>query len=88
MTETTALGAAMAAGNAEGIDVWSLDSLDQNSITSDTFTPAVSESGKLVVQLILPDVDWLVGRPILRPRLPLHSLEGCRQADSRLGNDS
>lgn len=29
MTETTALGAAMAAGNAEGIDVWSLDSLDR-----------------------------------------------------------
>ncbi|XP_046456345.1 glycerol kinase-like isoform X1 [Daphnia pulex] len=46
MTETTALGAAMAAGNAEGIDVWSLDSLDQNSITSDTFTPAVSESDR------------------------------------------
>ncbi len=29
MTETTALGAAMAAVNAEGIDVWSLDSLDR-----------------------------------------------------------
>ena len=42
----------MAAGNAEGIDVWSLDSLDQNGITSDTFTPAVSESGtSKVVQL-------------------------------------
>jgi hypothetical protein len=27
MTEATALGAAMAAVNAEGIDVWSLDSL-------------------------------------------------------------
>lgn len=58
MTETTALGAAMAAGNAEGIDVWSLDSLDQNSITSDTFTPAVSESGILAVLLLFPDVDF------------------------------
>ena len=45
MTETTALGAAMAAGNAEGIDVWSLDSLDQNTITSDNFSPAISEAG-------------------------------------------
>lgn len=45
MTETTALGAAMAAGNAEGIDVWSLESLDQDTITSDVFTPAVTESG-------------------------------------------
>ena len=49
MTETTALGAAMAAGNAEGINVWSLDSLDQNTITSDKFTPAISEGGTLIV---------------------------------------
>ena len=61
MTETTALGAAMAAGNAEGIDVWSLDSLDQNGITSDTFTPAVSESGtSKVVQLLISDIDCVL----------------------------
>ena len=46
MTETTALGAAMAAGNAEGIGLWSLESLDQNTITSDTFRPSNNESGK------------------------------------------
>lgn len=46
MTETTALGAAMAAGNAEGIGVWSLESLDQNAITCDNFSPAVTEAGK------------------------------------------
>ena len=46
MTETTALGAAMAAGNAEGVGVWSLESLDQNTITSDTFKPSINETGE------------------------------------------
>jgi glycerol kinase len=51
----------MAAGNAEGIDVWSLDSLDQNGITSDTFTPAVSESGtSKVVQLLISGIDCVL----------------------------
>ena len=45
MTETTALGAAMAAGNAEGVGVWNLDCLDQSTITSDTFNPTVTEGG-------------------------------------------
>jgi glycerol kinase len=87
MTETTALGAAMAAGNAEGIDVWSMDSLDQNSITSDTFSPAVSESGKWFARLLFSDSDF-VFNVYDRTRLSLHAVERCRQAYSRLGNDS
>ena len=49
MTETTALGAAMAAGNAEGVGVWNLDSLDQSAITSDVFNPSISEGGTQII---------------------------------------
>lgn len=45
MTETTALGAAMAAGNAEGVGVWNLGKLDLNMITFDNFTPKIAEEG-------------------------------------------
>lgn len=48
MTESTALGAAIAAGNAEGVGVWKLDCLDRNTITADTFTPMVSDAGILM----------------------------------------
>lgn len=41
MAETTALGAAMAAGYAEGIKVWDLD--NTQLITSDTFYPVITE---------------------------------------------
>lgn len=44
MAETTALGAAMAAGNAKGIEVWNLDSIVD--VPSDTFLPAISEDRK------------------------------------------
>lgn len=43
MAETTALGAAMAAGYAEGIKVWDLD--NTQLITSDTFHPVITEEG-------------------------------------------
>ena len=43
MTETTALGAAMAAGSAIGI--WDLDNVDEK-VTTDVFTPAVSEKDR------------------------------------------
>jgi len=43
MTETTALGAAMAAGHCIG--VWSLKSEDLASITTDTYVPSVSTAG-------------------------------------------
>lgn len=41
MPETTALGAAIAAGAAEGIDVWSLDSRNFPKITTDVFEPSI-----------------------------------------------
>lgn len=41
MTETTALGAAMAAGSAEGINVWNMS--DVQSVPCDTFLPLIPE---------------------------------------------
>uniref|UniRef100_A0A1B6D1V9 Probable glycerol kinase n=1 Tax=Clastoptera arizonana TaxID=38151 RepID=A0A1B6D1V9_9HEMI len=41
MTETTALGAAMAAGSADGINVWNLKTIQP--VPSDTFLPTISE---------------------------------------------
>lgn len=46
MTETTALGAAMAAGSADGIEVWDLTNLQ--AVGNDTFQPAISEDGKFI----------------------------------------
>jgi glycerol kinase len=46
MTETTALGAAMAAGSAAGIEVWDLTNLQ--AVGNDTFRPAISEDGKFI----------------------------------------
>lgn len=48
MPETTALGAAIAAGVAEGIDIWNLDStLNNVDATADIFTPSIPESSEL-----------------------------------------
>lgn len=41
MAETTALGAAIAAGAADGIDVWSLDSRNFPKVTTDVFEPSI-----------------------------------------------
>lgn len=43
MTETTALGAAMAAGVADGIKVWDLDHLQPTP--NDIFNPIITEEG-------------------------------------------
>ena len=43
MTETTALGAAIAAGCAEGIKIWDLNKVQPTP--SDTFHPLISTSG-------------------------------------------
>lgn len=47
MLESTALGAAMAAGMAEGIDIWKVseDKVNDNT-TADTFVPSIPESGE------------------------------------------
>ena len=44
MPETTALGAAMAAGMAVG--VWSVSSEDETTITTDTFFPTIGASAR------------------------------------------
>ncbi|KAH6929652.1 hypothetical protein HPB50_003793 [Hyalomma asiaticum] len=45
MAETTALGAAIAAGAADGIDVWSLDSRNFPKVTTDVFEPSILPAG-------------------------------------------
>ncbi|KAJ8350905.1 hypothetical protein SKAU_G00260350 [Synaphobranchus kaupii] len=42
MPETTALGAAMAAGAAEGVSVWSLKPEDLSAVTSEKFEPQIN----------------------------------------------
>ncbi|KAL7845746.1 hypothetical protein AOLI_G00239380 [Acnodon oligacanthus] len=42
MPETTALGAAMAAGAAEGVSVWSLSPEDLTEVTSEKFEPQIN----------------------------------------------
>ena len=49
MTETTALGAAVAAGTADGINVWNFDDFHSSIVTMDTFLPSVSKSGVVIV---------------------------------------
>ncbi|XP_074070313.1 glycerol kinase isoform X3 [Macrotis lagotis] len=43
MPETTALGAAMAAGYAEGVGVWSLEPEDLTAVTMERFEPQINE---------------------------------------------
>ena len=59
MTETTALGAAMAAGSAEGVDVWDLSSLMSGNTkgspstpaATDIFHPSITSQGKFAIKL-------------------------------------
>ena len=46
MPETTALGAAMAAGMAKGVDVWTVNPDDKSQINTDVFEPAIDPHGK------------------------------------------
>lgn len=45
MPDITALGAAMAAGHAEGIDVWDLEGEEVETVPSDTFLPTTTPEG-------------------------------------------
>lgn len=47
MPETTALGAAMAAGMAKGVDVWTINPDDKSQINTDVFEPAIDPHGKI-----------------------------------------
>lgn len=46
MPETTALGAAMAAGAAEGVDVWDLSAFQLPESTSTTYQPQINPDGE------------------------------------------
>ena len=48
MPETTALGAAMAAGMAKGVDVWTYNPEDKSQINTDVFEPGVDPHGELM----------------------------------------
>jgi len=45
MPDNIALGVAMAAGNAEGIDVWDLDGEEVETVSVDTFLPTTTPEG-------------------------------------------
>lgn len=47
MPETTALGAAMAAGMAKGVEVWTFNPDDKSQINTDVFEPAIDPHGKI-----------------------------------------
>lgn len=44
--DITALGTAMAAGAAEGIDAWNIYAEERELVPSDTFLPTSTEGGK------------------------------------------
>lgn len=46
MSETTALGVAMAAGAAEGVDVWNLSSSHLPKVTCETYEPQINLHGE------------------------------------------
>lgn len=46
MSETTALGAAMAAGAAEGVNVWSLNPEDMSCVVFEKYQPQIKPEGE------------------------------------------
>lgn len=50
MSETTALGAAMAAGAAEGVNVWSLRSSHLPKVTCEKYEPQINTDGEQLDQ--------------------------------------
>lgn len=50
MSETTSLGAAIAAGSAKGIEVWNIDNIEE--VPNDTFLPSIAEDGKTDIYFI------------------------------------
>ncbi|MBN3290227.1 GLPK kinase, partial [Polypterus senegalus] len=69
MPETTALGAAMAAGAAEGVRVWSLDPKDLTAVTCERFEPQINpEESELRYarwkKAVLKAMDWETSEPL------------------------
>ena len=57
MPETTALGAAMAAGVAKGVDVWTINPEDKSQVNTDVFEPAIDPHGKINLYAVLGHVS-------------------------------
>lgn len=57
MPETTALGAAMAAGMAKGVNVWTFNPEDKSQINTDVFEPAIDPHGKINWNTVLVHVS-------------------------------
>lgn len=53
MPDITTLGAAMAAGHAEGIDVWDLDGEEVETVPNDTFLPTTTPEGIKKIYLFI-----------------------------------
>uniref|UniRef100_A0A8B9L310 Probable glycerol kinase n=1 Tax=Astyanax mexicanus TaxID=7994 RepID=A0A8B9L310_ASTMX len=90
MPETTALGAAMAAGAAEGVSVWSLSPEDLTEVTSEKFEPQINPEEsefryarwKKAVQR---SMNWETTEPIMNGNgLCLYSSFICMQKKEKL----
>uniref|UniRef100_A0AAR2L7R3 Probable glycerol kinase n=1 Tax=Pygocentrus nattereri TaxID=42514 RepID=A0AAR2L7R3_PYGNA len=55
MSETTALGAAMAAGAAEGVCVWTINPDGMTSVTSEKYQPKINPDGESSDQFFVPN---------------------------------
>ncbi|KAK9701777.1 FGGY family of carbohydrate kinase [Popillia japonica] len=65
MAETTSLGAAIAAGNAKGVEVWDLDNVQ--AVPSDCFVPSITEDQRDIrysrwKMAIARSLDWVEDR--------------------------
>uniref|UniRef100_A0A671RH80 glycerol kinase n=1 Tax=Sinocyclocheilus anshuiensis TaxID=1608454 RepID=A0A671RH80_9TELE len=61
MPETTALGAAMAAGAAEGVSVWSLNPEDLTEVTSEKFEPQINPEEETSIFSSVPLGFYILG---------------------------
>lgn len=50
-SDITALGAAMAAGMAKGVEIWDIHAEERELVPSDTFLPTSTEEGKLFLYI-------------------------------------
>lgn len=91
MPETTALGAAMAAGAAEGVSVWSLNPKDLSEVTSEKSEPQINTEGTASPVLLHPASARPAGLTepvcVCRERVPLRSLEEGGAEVHELGDD-
>ncbi|XP_048220406.1 glycerol kinase 2 [Perognathus longimembris pacificus] len=82
MPETTALGAAMAAGAAEGVDVWSLEPEDLSAVMMERFEPQIQATESEIryctwKKAVMKSMGWVTaqspesGDPSIFSSLPL-----------------